>query len=132
MPPATADTTPATPESATTPAPATTTDDSENTFSLDAPNLTTTLKQGEQQVVSIAISRGSKFDQDVTLTFDNLPKGVTIDPAKPVIKVGEKEAKVTIKAAADAALEDHEIKITGHPASGQDATNTLNITVSKP
>lgn len=117
----------------TDPAPGTTTtDDSENSFTLDAPNLTTNLKQGEQQIVSIGISRGSKFQQDVTLSFGNLPPGVTVEPAMPVIKVGENEAKVTLKASADAALEKHEIKIIGHPAVGKDATNSLHIDVSKP
>ena len=110
----------------------TTTADSDDTFTLDLPNLSTSLKQGETAIVSVGIAREEKFDDDVTLEFQNLPKGVTIEPEKPMIKVGDKEAKVTVKAAADAALGDHAIKVIGHPAEGKDATNELNITVTKP
>jgi len=106
--------------------------DPENSFRLDAPNLTTTIKQGEKKVVTIGIARSKNFDQDVTLMFEGVPTGVTIDPAEPMIKHGEKEVKLNISAAADAAVNDFTIKITGHPATGPDATNKFNLTVSKP
>lgn len=128
VPPATTDSAPLTPATTST-APAA---DSEDTFTLDLPNFSTDLKQGETEIVSVGIAREDKFDDEVTLEFQNLPKGVTIDPAKPTIKQGDKEAKVTVKAAADAALGDHAIKVIGHPTKGKDATNELNITVSKP
>lgn len=103
----------------------------DRTFSLDMPNLSTSLKQGEAKNISIGINRGKNFDQDVTLKFGDLPKGVSIDPASPAIKAGDKEAKITVKAADDAALGDFNIPVHGHPASGPDATNTFKITVNK-
>jgi len=106
--------------------------DPENSFRLDAPNLATTIKQGETKVVTIGIARSKNFDQDVTLMFEEVPTGVTIDPAEPMIKHGEKEVKLNISAAADAAVNDFTIKIIGHPATGPDATNKFNLTVSKP
>jgi len=106
--------------------------DPENTFRLDAPNLTTTIKQGETKVVTIGISRSKNFDQDVALKFEGIPEGVTFDPAEPMIKHGEKEVKINVSAAADAAVNDFEIKIVGHPATGPDATNKLNLSVAKP
>jgi hypothetical protein len=106
--------------------------DPENSFRLDAPNLATTIKQGEKKVVTIGIARSKNFDQDVTLMFEDVPTGVTIDPAEPMIKHGEKEVKLNISAAADAAVNDFTIKIIGHPATGPDATNKFNLTVSKP
>lgn len=123
---------------ATTPSPATTTDntvvgtDPVNTFRLDAPNLATTLKQGETQVVTIGISRAKDFDQDVTLEFVDVPKGVTIDPEKPVIKAGEMEVKLNVTAAPDAAINDFTIKMIGHPETGEDATNEFKLSVQKP
>src|SRR5258708_5878050 len=103
----------------------------DDTFTLDPPNLATKVKQGESKAVSIGIKRGKNFDQDVTLKFSDLPKGVTIDPAGPVIKHGDTEAKLTVKAADDAALGDFAVKATGHPTKGSDASNELRITVDK-
>ena len=106
--------------------------DPENTFRLDAPNLATSIKQVESKVVTIGISRAKNFDQDVTLMFKEMPNGITIEPAEPVIKHGEKEAKLTVSAAADAAVNKFTIPVVGHPATGPDATNKFDISVEKP
>ena len=106
--------------------------DPENTFRLDAPNLATTIKQGEKKVVTIGITRSKDFDQDVALKFEELPKGITIDPAEPMIKHGEKEVKLNVTAAADAAVNTFSIKMIGHPASGKDATDEFKLTVQMP
>jgi hypothetical protein len=103
----------------------------EDTFTLAVPLLSTKLKQGESKVVTISVSRGKNFDEDVTLKFDSLPKGVSVEPEAPVIKHGDKDTKVTIKAADDAALGDHTPKVIGHPTKGADATHDLKITVDK-
>jgi len=106
--------------------------DPENSFRLDAPNLATTIKQGETKVVTIGIARSKNFDQDVTLKFEGIPEGVTITPEEPMIKHGEKEVKLNVAATEDAAVNDFTIKIIGHPATGPDATNKFNLTVTKP
>jgi uncharacterized membrane protein len=103
----------------------------EDTFTLDPPNLATQLKQGESKAVAIGINRGKNFDQDVTLKFENLPKGVSIEPAHPVIKHGDTEAKLAIKATDDAAVGEFGIKVTGHPAKGSDASNEFKVAVAK-
>lgn len=102
-----------------------------DSFTLSMPFWTTGLKQGEAKDVSISISREKRFDQDVTLKFDGLPKGVTIDPADAVIKNGQPEAKFVLKAAADAALGDFAIKVTGHPTKGADASHEFKFTIAK-
>jgi len=104
----------------------------EETFSLDMPNLSTKLHQGETKPVTIGIKRGKNFDEEVVLRFVDLPKGVTIEPAQPVLKHGEKEAKVNITAANDAALGDFTVHVTGHPSKGADASNELKIKIVKP
>jgi hypothetical protein len=106
--------------------------DPENSFRLDAPNLATTIKQGETKVVTIGISRAKNFDQDVALKLEGVPKGVTIDPAEPMIKHGEKEVKLNVTAAEDAALNDFTVKVVGHPDTGADATNEFKISITKP
>ena len=93
--------------------------------------MSTTLNQGGAKEVSIGIERGKNFGEDVTLKFADGPKGVTLASVNPVIMHGDTEAKVTLKATADASLGDFTVKVTGHPTKGADATNELKITVAK-
>ena len=100
-------------------------------FAISVPFWTTALKQGEAKAIAIAISREKRFDQDVTLTFDRLPKGVTVEPAAGAIKTGESEARLTIRAADDADLGEFAVKITGHAPRGPDAVHEFKFTVAK-
>lgn len=103
----------------------------ENTFSLSAPELSTTVKQGETKRVKIGISRGKNFDQDVKLEFTGAPQGVKIVPASTELKASAKEVEVDIEASKDAALGDHTITVTGTPASGEKTSTTFKITMKK-
>jgi len=103
----------------------------EDSFSLSVPTFSVKIKQGESKAVTIGISRGKNFGEDVALKLDGLAKGVTVEPADAVIKHGDKEAKLTFKAADDAALGDFTVKVVGHPEKGGDATNELKLTVQK-
>ena len=55
--------------------------EADNTFNLRVPHMSTTLHQGEAKEVAIGIDRGKNFEEDVTLTFADGPKGVTLDSA---------------------------------------------------
>ena len=103
----------------------------EETFTIDVPLTSTKVKQGESKSITFALKRGANFDEDVTLKFDNLPKGLTIEPSSPKIPKSEKEVRATIKAAEDAAIGDFTIKVTGEPSRGKPAANTLNVAVEK-
>jgi hypothetical protein len=103
----------------------------EETFTLDVPNLSTKIKQGETKTVTIAIKRGKNIDQDVKLSFDRVPDGVTIEPANPMVLHSDKEASITIKASDTAAIGDFTVKVVGHPNTGVDATNEFKLTVDK-
>ncbi|MEK6261659.1 MAG: hypothetical protein AABP62_23920 [Planctomycetota bacterium] len=102
-----------------------------DTFTLSVPLLSTSLKQGETKTASIGIKRDKSFDQDVALSFGDLPTGVTVEPAAPVIKQGDEEAQVTFTAADDAALGNFTIKLTGHPTQGADAAAVFKLTVAE-
>jgi len=102
-----------------------------DTFTLSMPLLSPSLKQGDAKAVSIGIKRDKTFDQDVALSFADLPTGVTVEPAGPTIKNGDGEAKFTLKAADDAALGTFTVKVTGHPKTGADATREFKFTVAK-
>lgn len=101
----------------------------EDTFSLIIPSAQ--LNQGAAKIVSIGINRGKNFREDVSLKFDGLPTGLTLDPAALLIKHGDKEAQGTLKAAADAALGDFTVKVIGHPTKGADAINEMKISIAK-
>jgi uncharacterized membrane protein len=105
----------------------------EDSFKLSTPMTGTTLKQGEKADVKIGISRGKNFDQDVKVSFGNVPQGVTITPAHPTLKASEKEIDVTVEAGKDAAVGDHTINVEGKPArEGPEGTGTIKVTVKKP
>jgi len=91
----------------------------------------TKLNQGETKTVAIGISRGKNFSEDVSLKPGDLPKGVTLDLASALIKHGDADAKITLKAASDAALGDFTVKVTGHPTKGADAVAELKLSVAK-
>ena len=100
-----------------------------DSFSLSPSNMT--LKQGETKKDKIKISRGKNFDQDVAVSFDKLPDGVTVDPAAPTIKKGEDNIEVSVKATDAAAIGSFDVKITGKPATGDSSNNTMKLTVEK-
>src|SRR4051812_31696106 len=63
----------------------------DETFQLSAAEAV--LRQGETKSVSITIKRALNFEEDVTLRFAELPKGLTMDNATPRIKHGDSEAR---------------------------------------
>ncbi len=102
-----------------------------DSFSLSVPRMSTTLKQGETQTVSIGITREKDFDQDVALKFGDMPTGVTLKPAAPVIKHGEGVAQLTLTGANDASLGNFAIRVTGHPSIGVENSNEFILLVVK-
>jgi hypothetical protein len=102
----------------------------EGTFSIVTHSLS--IKPGGKAEGSVGIKRGDKFTQDVSVSFDNLPKGVSIDPAKPTIPNGASDVKFNVAATDEAAAGDFKVKVTGHPASGDDSVAEWNLTVKKP
>jgi hypothetical protein len=99
----------------------------EDTFSMSVPS--TKLNQGETKTLSIGISRGKNFSEDVSLKLSDLPTGVTVTPASPLIRHGDTDGKVTLTAALDAVLGDFTVKVSGHPSKGADASSDLKLTV---
>jgi hypothetical protein len=103
----------------------------DETFSLDVPNLPTALKQGEAQTLEIGIRRGTNFDEDVTLKFDDIPDGVMLDPSSPMIKQGEQNVTITVEASESAALGDFIVKVRGVPTTGAEASNQFSLKINE-
>jgi hypothetical protein len=101
-------------------------------FTLSVPGgLTNThIKQGESKTIKIGASKGENFQEDVTLKFEGLPKGVTVE-GTPVIKASDKDVQVTLKAAPDAAVGDHEVTVWGEVKGAEPAKNSFKLTVDK-
>jgi uncharacterized membrane protein len=89
-----------------------------NSFTLKGPTLTTTIKQGDTQTVTLTVDRDSEFKQTVKLTVQE-PTGIDADLSKTqVTSADPKDVALTIRVAKDAALGDHVVKVTGTPVSG--------------
>lgn len=102
----------------------------DNTFNLSVPLTSSSLQQGEVLKGKIGIQRAKNFDDNVSLKFSDLPKGVTVDPATADIKSGETEANVTFKATDETPLGDFSVKVTGHPTTGSDAHIVYKLTIT--
>ena len=102
------------------------------TFNLSVPFESVSLTQGGSESVRIGINRGENFGEQVALELSGLPAGVTVETADPVIQHGSTGVALTLKAAADAALGDFTITVTGHTASsGADFSKEFKLTVAQ-
>jgi uncharacterized membrane protein len=101
-----------------------------NTFKLTVPLTSTAVKQGETQVLRVAVERGEAFKESVKLEV-KAPKGLSVDPDSTTVKPGDKgDVQLTIKADKDAPLGDQVVQIKGKPDKGEPTTTTFTITVS--
>lgn len=105
--------------------------EADNTFALDLPMLSTKLDQGDTTTISVGIKRGTNFDQDVSLRFDDVPTGVSIMPDAPTIRRMDEKADITIVASDNASVGDFAVRIVGHPDSGSDATAELALSIGE-
>ena len=68
--------------------PAAGSNDKTDTFSIKVPSGNTNITQGEQKELSLSVSRGNNFDQDVVLTFQSPVAGITVTPESVTAKKG--------------------------------------------
>lgn len=102
----------------------------ENTFNLSVPMLSSKLQQGSEMPATIGIKRAKNFDDDVSLQFSDIPQGVTIEPNNPVIKRGSADAPFVVKASDQAIVGDYQIKVVGKPSKGGDAQIDFKLSVA--
>jgi len=103
----------------------------DNTFRISAPGAT--LKQGESKAITVSVSRGTNFDQDLKLEVMNAPQGVSFKFDDSTLRASAKEAHLTIEASNEAALGEHMVGIKATPAREGTATNTeIKVEIKKP
>jgi uncharacterized membrane protein len=101
------------------------------TFKIEAPTLSTTLKQGDTKEVKLTLDRGKDFHDDVDLKFD-APTGLMVDPSTLTVKADDsKDVTVKVSAAKDAPLGDHIIKVTATPKAGTATSVDIKVKVDK-
>ncbi len=106
--------------------------EADKTFSLSVPFDTVKLTQGEEKSILIGINRGENFREEVAIEVSDLPEGVTLETAKPVIETGDTDVTLLLKATPDAAVGDFTFKVTGSTtSSGADFTQEVKLTVAQ-
>jgi uncharacterized membrane protein len=101
-------------------------------FKVAVPTLTTEIKQGETQSVTISLERGKYFKQDVKLQIE-VSKGISIEPTSLVIKASDKpETQIRIAAAQNAAIGEYSVSVKGTPKTGEPASTAFNVKVVSP
>ncbi len=102
----------------------TATDDS---FKLKAPAMSTVLKQGDRETVTVTLDRGPAFKQHVRMEAQS-PKGLKVSLANTRINNEDKaDVAVTVEADPAAPLGDHVVKVIATPDSG--AATSVDFTV---
>ncbi len=103
-------------------------------FKIAVPSLDTKIKQSEVKSVTISLERGESFKQDVTLEIKlSKGEGLTFDPAKVVVKTGDKaDVQLTITASKNAALGEYKVSVKGTPTTGESTSVEFNVKVVSP
>jgi hypothetical protein len=97
-------------------------------LTLSIPN-SVELKPGEAKKATFTVTR-TGFDEDVKLTIEGLPEGVTAEDKTPTVKKGSKEIEVTFKAAEGAATiekKDVVVKASGGGLNPDPAKMTVKV-----
>jgi len=101
-------------------------------FKIAVPTLTTELKQGEVQSVTVSLERGEYFKQDVKLQI-KAAKGISVDPTSVVIKAGDKpDVQLRITAAQNAAIGEYHVSVKGIPKTGESTSKAFTVKVVSP
>jgi len=86
------------------------------------------IKQGDSNQVSISVNRDN-FNDAVTIRLEDLPKGITCVEDKVVVPAGEKSIKLTLKAAPDAEIGEHDVKIDATAPGIDENVQTFKLNV---
>jgi len=100
---------------------------------LSVPATSTTVRQGETAPITIKVTK-QNFDDDVKLTFSQLPEGVKIKESNTKIDKGGKEATFHLEADAKAKLQDgHKatVSATGGGMTAGPEEFTINVKEKK-
>jgi uncharacterized membrane protein len=101
-------------------------------FTIAVPAMTTDVKQGEMQTVTVSLHRGENFKRDVSLEIKP-SKGISVEPTKFVVK-GSDQADVQLRITAnkDADLGEYRVYVKGTPETGEATSTEFKVKVVAP
>jgi len=100
-------------------------------LTLYAPSNQTLTAGGDPNPIDVSIKR-EKFNEPVTVKFDDLPKGVTVQETDMTIAKDKEKTTFNLKAAADAPeVTDHPVKVTVTGPKSLTAEQKFKVTVKK-
>jgi len=102
-----------------------------NKFSIEAPTMSTTIKQDNKESLKLSLKRGTDFKQSVKLTA-TVPDKIKVDFSKdPVAPSDPSDVMMNVTVAKDAPLGDQVIHVTGTPEGGTATSVDVKIKVEK-
>jgi hypothetical protein len=87
-----------------------------------------TIIQGATDDVAIKITRDN-FNDPVTIRLNDLPAGVEVVGEEAVIPAGQNSIKLQLKAAPDAVVGEHQVKIDAQAPGLADNVQTFTLTI---
>jgi hypothetical protein len=103
--------------------------DEDTSFKIHNPG-TVSLRQGESKAVTVALDRGRKFTQPVTVTL-RPDAGITVTPDKATIAGGDSKTEFMVAAGAAATVGSHSVEITGTPTTGDQTSLKFAVEVKE-
>jgi uncharacterized membrane protein len=104
-----------------------------NKFEIQAPDLTTTIKQDNAESVKITLIRGKDFKQNVKLAVAGPSDKVKVELNKAVVTPADPgDVVLKISVAKDAPLGDQVLKVTGTPEGGTPTEVSVKIHIAAP
>lgn len=101
-------------------------------FKISGPMLTTEVKQGDRQTVTVSLKRDNFFKQDVTLRA-TATSGIKVEPASILVKANESpDVTFQIKAPKDAALGEYLVHVIATPEKGAPTAQDYMVKVIAP
>jgi hypothetical protein len=85
-----------------------------------------TVKRGDTEKITI---NRDNFNDPVTIQLSGLPKGVELVDKEAVIASGNSSATITLKAAPDAEMGEHQVTIAAEVPGMEKNTQTFKLTV---
>jgi hypothetical protein len=89
-------------------------------FKVSGPKRVFTVRRGQSTTFGVELSHDAGFEGEVRLTFQDIPKGVTISPSPFVFKErGDPVAQLTLTVAKDAVVDEQRFTILATPDYGE-------------
>ena len=101
-------------------------------FKIAVPALTTDIKQGDRQTVTVSLQRDKFFKQDVRLQI-KASSGINVKPTKVLVKSGDTpDVQLQITASRDAAIGEYRVYVKGTPKTGEPTSMEFKVKVVAP